>query len=50
MRVVDLPLGATEDKVMGSLDVEKAITLNVEALEPGGSLNLSDWFMKCLRR
>jgi len=35
MRVVDLPLGATEDRVVGSLDVEKAIKLGVEALEPG---------------
>ena len=48
MRAVDLPLGATEDRVMGSLDVEKAIKLSVEALEPGGPLNLSDWLMKCL--
>jgi len=35
MTVVDLPLGATEDRVVGSLDVEKAIKLGVEALEPG---------------
>lgn len=35
MRVVDLPLGATEDRVVGSLDVEKAIKLGIEALEPG---------------
>jgi len=35
MRVVDLPLGATEDRVVGSLDVEKAIKQGVEALEPG---------------
>jgi len=35
MTVVNLPLGATEDRVVGSLDVEKAIKLGVEALEPG---------------
>ena len=35
MNVVDLPLGATEDRVVGSLDVEKAIKLGIEALEPG---------------
>ena len=35
MIVVNLPLGATEDRVVGSLDVEKAIKLGVEALEPG---------------
>ena len=35
MRVVDLPLGATEDRVVGSLDIEKAIKQGVEALEPG---------------
>lgn len=35
MAVVDLPLGATEDRVVGSLNVEKAIKLGVEALEPG---------------
>ncbi len=35
MMVSELPLGATEDRVIGSLDVEKAIKLGVEALEPG---------------
>lgn len=35
MAVVNLPLGATEDRVVGSLDVEKAIKMGVEALEPG---------------
>ena len=35
MAVVDLPLGATEDRVVGSLNVEKAIKLGIEALEPG---------------
>lgn len=35
MTIVDLPLGATEDRVVGSLDVEKAIKLGVQALEPG---------------
>jgi len=35
MTVVDLPLGATEDRVVGSLDVETAIKFGIEALEPG---------------
>lgn len=35
MTVVDLPLGATEDRVIGSLDVEKAIKQGIQALEPG---------------
>ncbi len=35
MVVVDLPLGATEDRVIGSLDVEKAIKSGIGALEPG---------------
>ncbi len=35
MRVVDLPLGATEDRVVGSLDVERAIKDGIKALEPG---------------
>jgi Mg-chelatase subunit ChlI len=35
MRVVTLPIGATEDRVVGSLDIEQAIKLGVRALEPG---------------
>jgi magnesium chelatase subunit D len=35
MAIVDLPLGATEDRVVGSLNVEKAIKLGIQALEPG---------------
>ncbi|MCB0006881.1 MAG: magnesium chelatase ATPase subunit I [Anaerolineales bacterium] len=33
--VVDLPLGATEDRVAGSLDVEKALVEGVQAFAPG---------------
>ncbi|MFN7221164.1 MAG: magnesium chelatase ATPase subunit I [Burkholderiales bacterium] len=33
--VVDLPLGATEDRVVGSLDLERAITTGEKAFEPG---------------
>lgn len=33
--VVNLPLGATEDRVVGSLDVERAIKEGIKALEPG---------------
>jgi magnesium chelatase subunit D len=35
MWVVDLHLGATEDRVVGSIDVEKAIKGGIKALEPG---------------
>ena len=35
MRVVNLPLSATEDRVVGSLDVERAIREGVAALKPG---------------
>ncbi|NIR87568.1 magnesium chelatase, partial [Candidatus Bathyarchaeota archaeon] len=35
MTIFNLPLGATEDRVVGSLNVEKAIKLGVEALQPG---------------
>ncbi len=35
MRVVNLPIGATEDRVIGSLDIEKAIKMGMRALEPG---------------
>jgi len=33
--VVDLPLGATEDRVLGALDLEKALTSGIRAFEPG---------------
>jgi magnesium chelatase subunit I len=33
--VVDLPLGATEDRICGSLDIERALTRGVKAFEPG---------------
>jgi magnesium chelatase subunit I len=33
--VVDLPLGATEDRVIGALDLERALTQGVKAFEPG---------------
>ena len=35
MKVVDLPIGCTEDRVIGTLDIEKAIKEGVKALEPG---------------
>jgi len=33
--VVDLPLGATEDRVTGALDIERALAEGVKAFEPG---------------
>ncbi|MBZ8119117.1 magnesium chelatase ATPase subunit I [Roseovarius sp. LXJ103] len=33
--VVDLPLGATEDRVTGALDIEKALTQGQKAFQPG---------------
>jgi Mg-chelatase subunit ChlI len=35
MRIVNLPVGATEDRVVGTLDIEKAIKMGIRALEPG---------------
>jgi magnesium chelatase subunit D len=35
MRVVELPLGSTEDRVVGSINIEKALKEGVKALEPG---------------
>ena len=35
MPVVDLPLGATEDRVVGALDLERALTQGEKAFEPG---------------
>jgi len=33
--MIDLPLGATEDRVCGTIDIEKALTDGVKAFEPG---------------
>jgi len=33
--VVDLPLGATEDRVCGTIDIEKALTSGEKSFEPG---------------
>jgi magnesium chelatase subunit I len=33
--VVDMPLGATEDRVVGALDLERALSQGVKAFEPG---------------
>jgi magnesium chelatase subunit I len=33
--VVDLPLGASEDRVVGALDLERALTQGIKAFEPG---------------
>jgi Mg-chelatase subunit ChlI len=35
MKVVNLPIGATDDRVIGTLDIEKAIKEGVKALETG---------------
>ncbi|MBE0481457.1 MAG: magnesium chelatase subunit D family protein [Dehalococcoidia bacterium] len=35
VKVVELPLGATEDRVTGTLDIEKALIAGVKTLEPG---------------
>jgi magnesium chelatase subunit I len=33
--MVDLPLGATEDRLCGTIDIEKALTEGIKAIEPG---------------
>ena len=33
--VIDLPLGATEDRVVGAVDIERALTRGEKAVEPG---------------
>ena len=35
VRVVDLPVGATEDRLVGSIDIETAIKSGTKAFEPG---------------
>ena len=33
--MIELPLGATEDRVCGTIDIEKALTAGVKSFEPG---------------
>lgn len=35
IRVVNLPLGVTEDRLLGSIDIEKALTEGIKTLQPG---------------
>ena len=35
VRIVDLPVGATEDRLVGSLDIEQAIKSGTRSFEPG---------------
>ncbi|CCH67102.1 Protoporphyrin IX Mg-chelatase subunit I [Richelia intracellularis HH01] len=35
VEMIDLPLGATEDRVCGTIDIEKALSEGVKAFEPG---------------
>ncbi|MGZ7119195.1 MAG: ATP-binding protein, partial [Methanobacterium sp.] len=35
MRVIELPLGSTEDRVVGSINIERALKEGIKALEPG---------------
>ena len=35
VRIVDLPVGATEDRLVGSLDIEAAIKTGDRSFEPG---------------
>lgn len=35
VKIVNLPLGATEDRVVGTIDIEKAIKEGTKAIEPG---------------
>ena len=35
MKIVQIPLGATEDRIIGSLDIDRAMDEGLKALEPG---------------
>jgi Mg-chelatase subunit ChlI len=35
MKIISLPIGSTDDRVLGSLDIEKAINQGIRALQPG---------------
>lgn len=48
--MVDLPLGATEDRVCGTIDIEKALTEGVKAFEPGLLVRRchNRWLLLCI--
>ncbi len=35
MKVINLPINSTEDRVVGTIDIKKALTSGIKALEPG---------------
>ena len=35
MEIVDMPLSATEDMVIGTINIKKALKEGIKALEPG---------------
>jgi magnesium chelatase subunit I len=43
--VVDLPLGSTEDRIVGSLDMQKALTKGLKELDPGLLANAHRGFL-----
>jgi len=43
--VIDLPLGATEDRVVGALDLERALAHDKKTFEPG----LLEWPLQLFR-
>lgn len=43
--VIDLPLGATEDRVVGALDIERALVAGEKAFEPGLLANANRGFL-----
>ena len=43
--VIDLPLGSTEDRIVGSLNMQKALTKGLKELEPGLLANANRGFL-----
>ena len=43
--MVDLPLGATEDRLCGTIDIEKALSEGVRAFEPGLLAKANRWLL-----
>lgn len=40
---VELPLGATEDRICGTIDIEKALQEGIKAYEPGLLVRVPCW-------